>query len=444
MFSLLALGMAGGHRATKPQTGPATAPESLWPAALAIPRMISYQGRLTDSLGNAVPNGSYSLNFSLYTTPTGGSPFWTETQNVAVRGGLFYVLLGSVTPLATVPDGGALYLGMAVGSEAEMAPRMRIVSAAYAYKADTAGYALASPGGGNPYNDSANFRNNRQADTSKTLYARQARVEDTAFAGVFRSTGCVFGNIINPTETTGTTDVRIGRQVGPAGEILTFWYYDRIAADTLERFRIHGPAGFMDYQKRGHASIVNWDGFENIDTVRRSVSGNPVRRAFHGFAWCDTGIDRGAGFAGIWQYESTRVVAMAESIDGGTKSFVAAIGSTRGNFTDTSYMHSSRGFYTNRAYVGPGSVVPGTIIAWYGDSTALPAGYVLCDGKARFTTLSGDSILTPDLRGSLVPGTGEHSNVAGAEGSRRAAVDGNTAAAPTSLRLWMLIRSRDW
>lgn len=433
MFSLLTLGMAVGQHTG--QRVPATAPETISPATVTIPRMISYQGRLTDTLGNAVPNGNYSLNFSLYTTPTGDSPFWTESQNVAVCGGLFNVLLGAVTPLATVPDQGTLYLGMSVGGGAEMIPRMRIVSAAYAYKADTAGYALAAPGGGSLYNDSANFRNNRRADTSKTLYARQACVEDTTFAGVFRSNGYVFGNIINPTETTGTTDVRIGRQVGPAGEILTFWYYDRIAADTLERFRIHGPAGFMDYQKRGHASIVNWDGFENIDTVRRNVSGNPVRRAFHGFAWCDTGIDRGAGFAGIWQYESTRVVAMAESIDGGTKSFVAAIGSTRGNFADTSYMHSARGFYTNRGYVGPGSVMPGMVIAWYGDSSALPAGYVLCDGKARFRNLAGDSVLTPNLCGSFPIGNA---------GQPRAAAGASTAIAPTRMGLWLLIRSRDW
>ncbi len=431
ILSMIALATAVKQQPGQPQAGPSDSHSE----ALTIPRMLSYQGRLTDTLGNAVPNGVYSLSFRLYATPTGGSPFWTETQNLAVRGGVFNALLGSVTPLGTVPDGGALYLGMAVGGEAEMVPRVRIVSAAYAYKADTAGYALASPGGGSPYNDSANFRNCRVADTAKTLYARQAWVEDTTLAAVFRSTGYVFGNIINPTETTGTTDVRVGRQVGAAGEILTYWYYDRIAADTLERFRIHGPAGFMDYQKRGHASIVNWDGFENIDTVRRSVSGNPVRRAFHGFAWCDTGIDRGAGFAGIWQYESTRVVAMAESIDGGTKSFVAAIGSTRGNFADTSYMHSSRGFYTNRAYVGPGSVVPGTVITWYGDSSALPAGYALCDGAARFTTLTGESVLTPDLRGSFS---------AGAAGQLGAAASATAAIVPKKMGLWLLIRSRDW
>jgi hypothetical protein len=116
--------------------------------AVTIPRMLSYQGLLTDTAGVPVPNGNYSVAFKLYTVPSGGSPFWNETQNVATRDGLFAVLLGAVTPIGAVPDAGALYLGMAVASGGELAPRLRIVSAAYAYKADTAQYALASPSGG--------------------------------------------------------------------------------------------------------------------------------------------------------------------------------------------------------------------------------------------------------------------------------------------------------
>ncbi len=67
---------------------------------------------------------------------------------MTTKSGLFSVLLGSVTPVGSVPDAGTLYLGMAVGGGAELVPRIRIVSAAYAYKADTANYALAAAGGG--------------------------------------------------------------------------------------------------------------------------------------------------------------------------------------------------------------------------------------------------------------------------------------------------------
>jgi hypothetical protein len=116
--------------------------------AITIPQMLSYQGKLTDTFGLPVADTTYSTNFRLYNVPSGGSPFWNETQVVRTRGGLFSTLLGSVTPIGTVPDAGALYLGMAVAGGSELTPRLRIASAAYAYKADTANYALAAPGGG--------------------------------------------------------------------------------------------------------------------------------------------------------------------------------------------------------------------------------------------------------------------------------------------------------
>lgn len=118
--------------------------------AITIPRMLSYQGKLTDSTGRAVQDSNYPVTFRLYTVPSGGSAFWSETQSVQTKNGLFAVLLGSVTPVGSVPDGGALYLGMEVGA-VELTPRLRLVSAAYAYKADTANYALAGAGGDDPW-----------------------------------------------------------------------------------------------------------------------------------------------------------------------------------------------------------------------------------------------------------------------------------------------------
>ena len=116
---------------------------------ISIPRMLSYQGRLTDSLGNPVPDGNYELTFRLYTQETGGTPFWTETQTVEVRGGVFFVRLGAVNPINNLPDEGTLYFGMQVGTGQELTPRLPIVSSAYAFKADTANYASPiGPAGG--------------------------------------------------------------------------------------------------------------------------------------------------------------------------------------------------------------------------------------------------------------------------------------------------------
>ena len=98
--------------------------------------MLLYQGRLTDTLGVPVADTAYSVEFRLYTVPSGGSAFWNETQTVRTKVGLFSVLLGSATPIGSIPDGGAVYLGMTVSGGAELIPRLRIASAAYSYLAE--------------------------------------------------------------------------------------------------------------------------------------------------------------------------------------------------------------------------------------------------------------------------------------------------------------------
>jgi hypothetical protein len=124
-------------------------------SAFAVPRVLSYQGRLFDGNGQPVPDTVYPVAFRFYTQPTGGVYIWDESQNVRTDDGLFSVLLGAVTPIESVPRGGTLYLGMRVAAEPEMTPRLPMASAAYAFvarNADTAEYANAAvptgPAGG--------------------------------------------------------------------------------------------------------------------------------------------------------------------------------------------------------------------------------------------------------------------------------------------------------
>ncbi len=72
---------------------------SLFTLADAIPRMISYQGVLTDASGSNVANGSYNLTFHLYDTPTGGTPIWSEGKPVIVANGVFETRLGDISTL---------------------------------------------------------------------------------------------------------------------------------------------------------------------------------------------------------------------------------------------------------------------------------------------------------------------------------------------------------
>lgn len=52
-----------------------------------VPRLLTYQGMLSDSLGNPLDDGDYSLTFSIYDAAEGGTQLWTSgAQSVRVTG----------------------------------------------------------------------------------------------------------------------------------------------------------------------------------------------------------------------------------------------------------------------------------------------------------------------------------------------------------------------
>jgi hypothetical protein len=104
------------------------------------PAKMSYQGVLTNAAGELVADGNYSLALSLYDVETAGTALWTETQTAAVAGGIFNVMLGSVTPIA-LPFDKPYYLGVAVNASEELAPRTLLTSAAYALNAPVMAWA---------------------------------------------------------------------------------------------------------------------------------------------------------------------------------------------------------------------------------------------------------------------------------------------------------------
>ena len=93
---------------------------------------LSIQGIIQKSNGAAVDDGKYDLTFKLYTTASGGAAVHTETQNIAVAGGIYSAELGNgSTPLTAAFDQ-TYYLGVAVDGGAELIPRARLTSSPYA------------------------------------------------------------------------------------------------------------------------------------------------------------------------------------------------------------------------------------------------------------------------------------------------------------------------
>lgn len=117
-------------------------------AGAAINPQINFQGKLTNPDGTNVTDGNYSIRFRIYNHATNdaanpcaaNSCLWEETQaTVAIASGIFRVALGSVTSLPGSVDfnTSGLYLGIKIGADLEMTPRVQFTSSPYAFNTDT-------------------------------------------------------------------------------------------------------------------------------------------------------------------------------------------------------------------------------------------------------------------------------------------------------------------
>lgn len=103
---------------------------------------IAYQGRLADAAGTPLTS-TYPIIFRLYSSASGGVPLWEEQwtgpNSVQVSDGLFNVMLGSLTPIPqnTITGNGSLWLGITIGTDDEMMPRVQLGTVPYAVQALT-------------------------------------------------------------------------------------------------------------------------------------------------------------------------------------------------------------------------------------------------------------------------------------------------------------------
>ena len=103
---------------------------------------IPYQGRLADKNGAPLTQ-TVNMTFRLYAAASGGSPLWEEpwtgANSVQVSDGLFNVMLGSLTPIppTVITSNSNLFLGITVGTDSEMSPRVQLGSVPFATQALT-------------------------------------------------------------------------------------------------------------------------------------------------------------------------------------------------------------------------------------------------------------------------------------------------------------------
>jgi hypothetical protein len=128
--------------------------KDLQPRAFAAPgiyKTLNYQGKLQDLDGITVPDAAYNIKFTIYDAAAAGNVLWTARESdacgapfnpaaksVTTSVGVFSTMLGESgdCPLNLDFNSDNYYLGITVGSDAEMTPRKRIGAAGYAFNAD--------------------------------------------------------------------------------------------------------------------------------------------------------------------------------------------------------------------------------------------------------------------------------------------------------------------
>jgi len=107
-------------------------------AAALVPGQITHQGRLFDAGGTPV-SGNFDIDFAIYDAEDAPAPIWMETHTLDIEEGYFSVALGEQTAFdPTVFDGSVRWIGIKVGEDPEMTPRVETLSVPYAFVANDA------------------------------------------------------------------------------------------------------------------------------------------------------------------------------------------------------------------------------------------------------------------------------------------------------------------
>ncbi|MEE4178394.1 MAG: tail fiber domain-containing protein [Bacteroides sp.] len=255
--------------------------------ATAVPATIDFQGRLHDHGGSPV-NATLSIKFSLYDVGSGGTALWTETKSVQVTDGLFQVKLGDVTPFnASHFSGSDRWLGIQVGAEAEMSPRMKISSVGYAIQAAEGGLTLPYAGEGSAANAIFKIVNNdtsgsgiygisRSTSPTLSLYGVRGDVYSNLGSGLV---GAAFSNEGTASGVTGQSQAIngsgvYGRNITNSLTGTSFGVYG--VAEGPTGTGVSGIAGYASGNTRGIRGLVaSPDGYSGyFEGGRFYVSGN--------------------------------------------------------------------------------------------------------------------------------------------------------------------------
>jgi hypothetical protein len=101
-----------------------------------IPRVVSYQGKVSDTAGDPVADGSYDIQFKIFNAVTGGTERWDSgLQSIDINCGIFNVHLGeNPQPILDLAFDEDYWLEVTVESDVQT-PRTKLGSVGYAHMA---------------------------------------------------------------------------------------------------------------------------------------------------------------------------------------------------------------------------------------------------------------------------------------------------------------------
>ncbi|MGB9882963.1 MAG: site-specific integrase, partial [Microgenomates group bacterium] len=188
-------------------------------------RLLSFQGRLTDTLGNPITTAT-NVTFKLYNVSTGGTALY-DTGACSItpdQDGIFNVLIGgsgySPTPPQQVcgteipnsifTENTNVYLGITVGSDSEMTPRQQIANVGYAINAETL---QGLPPGSSPsnipfINKDGNLLIAASTPGIRSTFTSADFTLSSAKAAIIQSAGA--GDVILQATESGTLKLRTG------------------------------------------------------------------------------------------------------------------------------------------------------------------------------------------------------------------------------------------
>lgn len=192
-------------------------------AATGINKQINFQGKVVNTDGTNVTNGSYNFLFCIYTTAspatacTAGADndaVWRESKSLTVTDGVFQSNLGDTTAFAALVDFNTdnIYLGINFNSNGQMTPLVRFTAAPYAMNAaKVAGLTVTDTTG------------TLTIANGKTISFADAFTTSGAFATTLTSTGITNATLPAGTVTLvdlATTQTLTNKTIGSTG--LTF------------------------------------------------------------------------------------------------------------------------------------------------------------------------------------------------------------------------------